>query len=233
MSQHVPVVLIPGFMSDAVSWTHQFEALSSDSEVIIPGGHYELPSMQEMARHIAQELPEQFDVVGWSMGGYIAFELYRVAKDRIRKLALVSTTARPETSESAQRRAEVLAAVSNKGIRAVWSQLLDKLLYEPGRVDIAFKMRIVEAAEKLGEHVLRSQTTAIIERRDARPDLETMGCETLIVAGQHDVIVPMEQSIEMNRSMIHSRLHVIRQAGHCSPWEQPEQINNLLRTFFA
>lgn len=233
MSQQVPVVLIPGIMSDAVSWSYQFEALSSDREVILPSGYYELPSMQEMALHIARQLPEQFDVVGWSMGGYIAFELYRVVKERIRRLALVSTTARPETAESAKRRAEVLEAVSNRGIHAVWSQLLDRLLHEPGHVDTAFKMRVVEAAEKLGEHVLRSQTNAIIERRDTRPELETMRCETLVVAGQYDTAIPMEHLIEIERSMIHSRLHVIRHAGHCSPWERPEQINNLLRTFFA
>lgn len=233
MSQQVPIVLIPGILSDAVSWRYQFEALSSDREVIVPSGHYGLPSIKEMAVDMARQLPEQFDLVGWSMGGYIAFELYPIAKDRIRRLALISTTARPETDESAKQRAEVVQAVSRKGIRAVWSQLLDKLLREPGRFDAVFKRQVVEAAEKLGEHVLRRQTTAIIERRDLRPTLETMRCETLVVAGENDIVMPLEHSLEINRSMIHSRLHVIGQAGHLSPWEQPEEISGLLRTFFA
>ena len=233
MSQQLPVVVIPGIMSDAVSWRYQLEALSADRGVIVPGGHYGLPSIKEMAVDIARQLPQRFDLVGWSMGGYIAFELYPIVTDRIRRLALVNTTARPETEESAKQRASVVQAVSQKGVREVWLGLLGKLLREPGRVDAAFQRQVIEAAEKLGEPVLRSQTAAIIDRRDTRPTLESMRCETLIVAGEHDSVVPLEQSIEINRAMIHSRLHVIRQAGHLSPWEQPDEVSHLLRTFFA
>jgi pimeloyl-ACP methyl ester carboxylesterase len=61
-------------------------------------------SVAEMAARLLDDAPESFVLVGISMGGYIALEVVRQGPARVRALALISTSAEPDTPKQASSR---------------------------------------------------------------------------------------------------------------------------------
>ena len=83
-------VLIPGFMADASLWDDVAPALSALGPIV----HADVSraaTIAEMARHVLAKAPEQFALIGFSMGGYVALEIARAARDRVQALGLVAT----------------------------------------------------------------------------------------------------------------------------------------------
>ena len=227
-----PLVLLSGHMSSAATWEHQVRQLPRQRRVVVPDAHYGLNSIAAMARTIAASAPERFDLVGWSMGGYIALELYPLVRERIRSLTLISTSARAESRAALIRRAEFLRAVQTSGLRAAFVASLDQMIKDPQRVDADFRARIISNAVNLGEEVLFSQIKAMIGRNDNRSLLEQIDCETLVIAATDDDVVPKDYTEEIARHIPRSRLHIVAGTGHCAPWERAEEINRVLANFW-
>ncbi len=226
-----PLVLIAGRMTTPVAWRHQTDFFT-DREVITPDWHYGLPSMRAMAEEIATRLPERFDLVGWSMGGYIVFELYPLVRDRVRRLGLISTTARAEEPESAATRRRVLAEAERNGMPFAWRQSQIKLAIASATVDPDLQSSLADAFLDLGLDVLRKQTEAIIERRDTREHLKDITCPTIVITGMEDTIIPVDRSEEIASMLPDAELHILQRAGHCSPYETPDAFNALMQRFF-
>ena len=97
-----PLVLVPGLLTDERLWSHQINALSDLATPLVAN----VPtsdSVRGMARDILEWAPENFALVGLSMGGYIALEIMRQAPERVNALALLDTSAEP-TLRSRQKR---------------------------------------------------------------------------------------------------------------------------------
>ena len=229
----LPLVLVPGHMGTALSWHYQREALKSEREIIVPDRHYALPSIQEMAREIAATLPPRFDLAGWSMGGYIVLELYPLVRERVGRLILISTSARPEHEEAKARRAELLESVAADGLAVVWRRQFQRFVVDPSRLYEGFKERVIQDSVRLGEEVLRSQIKAISARRDTRGELGRIGCKTLVIGGREDVIIPVECAQEIADAVPHAALHVLDDVGHCLPWERPNLVNAIMHQFLS
>lgn len=225
------LVLIPGFMATASAWRFQVDAFEGNRQIVIPDQHYSLSSIRQMASHMTERLPPSFDVVGWSMGGYIAIELYLLARQRVRKLVLIGTNARPESAKALASRANLLKSVESTGLRAAFANQINLNLYDAARVDGAFIDGITRDISRLGEETFRSQLAALISRRDVRPSLGQVTCEVLVVVGKQDTVTPLECSREIASLLPHASLEVVNEAGHCAPWEKPQVVNNLLQAF--
>lgn len=227
----LPLVLIPGAMAGAVAWRYQIAEFATDREVLVPDRHFGLETIQAMAHDIAPRLPPLFDLAGWSMGGYVLFELYPLVRERVRKIALICTSARAESREARQRRADLLHNVGADGIRSVYQRQIDSNLVAPSRFDPAFREEILVETERLGERTLRSQIRAMSNRRDSRESLRQITADTLIIAARHDVVTPPECSLEMASLLPCATLHIVESAGHCAPWEGSEEVNGVMRRF--
>jgi pimeloyl-ACP methyl ester carboxylesterase len=225
------LVLIPGFMGTASAWRFQIDAFGGSRPIAIPDEHYSFTSIRDMACHMVERLPPRFDLVGWSMGGYIAIELYPLVRERVRKLALIATSARPESAKALAGRAELLKSVESTGLRAAFMSLINSNLNDPARVATAFIDGILADTANLGEETLRNQLAALISRRDTRPSLGKVECEALIVVGQHDAVTPPECSRELASLLPRASLEIVEEAGHFAPWEKPQAVNGLLQAF--
>ncbi len=228
-----PLVLLPGHMSSAATWEQQCRALRGRRTIVVPDTHYGLDSIAQMARAIAAVTPERCDLVGWSMGGYIALELYRLVSERIRTLTLISTSARAESPAALIRRGEFLRTVQTVGLRAAYIASLDQMIKEPHHIEPAFRERIIGEAMRFGEPVLFSQIKAMIGRQDNRAMLPQIDCPTLVIVATEDDVVPPEYTEELAHAIRRSRLHVVRGTGHCAPWERAGEINPVLEDFWA
>ena len=96
-----PIILIPGLAADAAMWVAQRDALAATREVHITDVHFRFATLPEMARALLAEHAGGLILCGASMGGMLAFEALRQAPQRVQGLALLGTSARPDTPEIA------------------------------------------------------------------------------------------------------------------------------------
>src|SRR6201999_4491259 len=122
MTDAMPVVLVPGLIGRARIWAPVVPALWRHGPLMI-ANHIRDDSMAAIARRILSEAPPRFALAGHSMGGYIAFEIIRQAPERVAKLALMSTQARPDTPEATVRRRGMIARAQEGEFRAVLDEL--------------------------------------------------------------------------------------------------------------
>jgi pimeloyl-ACP methyl ester carboxylesterase len=104
-----PLLLLPGLASDAELFGPQLEDLAVVADVRVA----DLSRHDTMAALAADALAQapwpRFALGGLSMGGYVAYEILRQAPQRVSALALIDTSARPDTPESTENRRRLMA----------------------------------------------------------------------------------------------------------------------------
>ena len=99
MDNTMPILLVPGLACSPRIFAPVIPALWRFGPVTV-ANHIRDDNMGAIARRILAEAPPRFALAGHSMGGYIAFEIMRQAPERVAKLALINTQARPDTPEA-------------------------------------------------------------------------------------------------------------------------------------
>lgn len=231
-AESLPLVLLAGRMTASYAWHHQQEHFSKSRTVITSDRHAGLRSIRAMAEMIAKDLPPRFDLAGWSMGGYIAFELMEMIGDRVAHLCLISTTAQPETQVSARARRIANAATKKTGIGPDWfrDQILNAAWAE---IDPAFVTALSAADMQFDLSTLENQTEAIVNRRDARGLLGDITCPTTIIGGTRDTVIPVERAREIAEAIPGAAYLEIADAGHLSPIETPQEVNRALKNLLS
>ena len=159
------------------------------------------------------------------MGGYVALEILRQAPQRVERLALLNTNARPDTPEASANRRRLMDLAATD-FPAVIRTLIPKLLSEEHLAEHAGS--ITEMALGVGKEAFIRQERAIIGRIDSRPHLAAIRCPTLVVAGRGDAIMPLEVLEELARGIPGARLAVVEKSGHIPSIEQPAEVSKLL-----
>lgn len=224
----LPLLLLPGLLCDAALWAHQLRHLGAERDVTVADLRHD-DTFPAMAARVLAAAPARFALAGLSMGGYLAFELLRQAPERVARLALLDTGARPDTEEQRTRR-RVLLDLSRRGqFKGVTPRLLPLYLH-PDRVhEEALAGTVMAMAERLGPETFLRQQHAIMQRPDSRPLLPAITAPTLVVCGREDAATPLALSEEMAAGIPGARLAVIEECGHLSPLERPQAVTALLR----
>ncbi|KON80685.1 alpha/beta hydrolase [Azoarcus sp. PA01] len=226
------LLLLPGLLNGASLFEHQADGLADVVGITIADltGSDSMAGLAEDALAQAPEGP--FVLAGMSMGGYVAFEILRRAPHRVRALALLSTSARPDTPEATAAREELIE-LGATDFPAVIEKLLARMSH-PEHANTPEVGGVFQSmATGLGYEVFVRQQRAIIGRADSRPTLAEIECPTLVLCGQEDLITPPAVHRELAAGISGARLHVIEECGHLVPLEQPEQVTGLLRDWLA
>ncbi len=228
MKEKIPLVLLPGLLCDALLWRHQSDNLTDIATPSV-ADLTEADSVGGLARAVLTAAPPRFALAGLSMGGYVAFEIMRIAADRVMKLALIDTAARPDTAEQSARRRGLIQLSEMGDFKGVTPRLLP-LLVHPDRVaDPRIAVPVQEMAMRIGQAAFARQQTAIMNRPDSRPDLPKIACPTLVLCGRQDALTPPPLAEEMAAAIPGARLTIIENSGHLSPLEQPEAVTRAMR----
>jgi pimeloyl-ACP methyl ester carboxylesterase len=222
-----PIVLVPGLMCTAEIFAPQVAALWPFGPVTVAStlaGN----TLSEMAASILASAPPRFAVAGISMGGYISMEILRQAPERIVKLALLDTTARPDTPEQTANRRALMARVDTEDFEALAMASLTALLHPSHQDDQRLRDLNARMSAAVGPEGFKRQTEAIIGRPDSRPGLAAIAVPTLVLVGDGDTLTPVDRSEEMVAGIPGARLVVVKDSGHCSTIEQPEAVNRAL-----
>jgi pimeloyl-ACP methyl ester carboxylesterase len=232
MIEPLPVVLIPGLLCSARLYAEQVPQLWRLGPVTI-ADHTRDDSMRAIALRILAAAPPRFALVGLSMGGYLGFEILRQAPERIVKLVLLDTSARPDTSEqSAMRRAQIELAKGGR-LAEVVDASIPRLVLPKHRSDPLLRQVLHRMAAEVGVEAFVRQQHANIGRPDSRPGLGAIRCPTLVLVGDGDEITPLDRAAEIASGIGGARLVAIPESGHSSTIEQPEFVTQALLEFLG
>ena len=227
-----PLLLLPGLASDAELFGPQLEDLAvvADVRVADLSRH---DTMAELAADALAQAPwPRFALGGISMGGYVAYEILRQAPQRVSALALMDTSARPDTPEATDNRRRLMA-LAERDFPAVVETLLPKLM-TPGHVADPRLAKVVrDMAGRVGADAFVRQERAIIGRADSRPDLARITCPTIVLAGADDQLIPREVHAEQAAGIRGAELVIVDDCGHLSSIERPAQVDAALRRWLA
>ncbi len=222
-----PIVLIPGLLCTAEVFAPQVAALWPYGPVTI-ANTLEGESMAEIARNILASAPPRFALGGISMGGYLSFEILRQAPQRVIKLALLDTTARPDTPEQTAQRKAMLEGARAGRFETLASAALKAMLHPAHQNDPALGALNFRMAQAVGVEGFARQTAAIIARPDSRPGLAAIAVPTLMLVGEDDPLTPPDRAQEIAAAIPQARLVVIPDCGHSATLEQPEAVSRAL-----
>jgi 3-oxoadipate enol-lactonase len=167
--------------------------------------------------------------VGVSVGGYLAFELWRRAPERIRALVLCDTRASAEPPDGRATRDRAIETIREGGAEAIWRELEDRVL-APAATR-AVRERAREIAVSRDPQNLVATIEAIRDRPDSTESVATISVPTLVVVGEDDRIVPPADAAALAEALPLGRLRVIPQAGHVPPLERPESFEAVVAGF--
>jgi pimeloyl-ACP methyl ester carboxylesterase len=221
MNQSIPILLVPGLASSSRIYAPVVPALWQFGPVTI-ANHIRDDSMAAITRRVLSEAPPRFALAGHSMGGYIAFEIMRQAPERVMKLALINTQARPDTPEATERRRGQIARAQRGELSAVREAMFPDLVHPSRREDAGLRRLVHEQGEDVGVEGFVRQQIAIIAREDSRPTLATIRCPTLVLTGDADNTISNDLSREMSDGIAGARLVILERCGHLPQAERPE-----------
>jgi pimeloyl-ACP methyl ester carboxylesterase len=169
---------------------------------------------------------------GVSMGGYIAFAMFRHAARYFQGLILADTRSQADTPEALDGRRKMLQLVQEKGPAAVAVEMIPKLLGETTRrtrPEIVDQVRALVLANST--EAIAGAIRALMTRPDSTPLLPTIHVPALILVGDEDVVTPTPAAEELHRGVAGSQLTIVPAAGHLSNLEQPGAVNAALAHF--
>jgi pimeloyl-ACP methyl ester carboxylesterase len=232
-----PVVFLPGLLCDRACWTLQLAALRDHADCAV-ADYASLDSLPAMAGAVLARASGDLVVVGHSMGGRVALEVYRRAPERVRGLALLDTgyQARAHDDAGERERAgrmQLVELARRDGMRAMGRQWVRPMVH-PGRLDDELLIgAILDMIERTTVDVFAAQQRALLARPDATALLSQIACPTLVLCGREDAWSPPSRHEEMVRRIPSSELVVVERCGHMSTMERPDEVSAALRAWLA
>jgi pimeloyl-ACP methyl ester carboxylesterase len=226
------LVLLPGLAADAAMWSHQLEALRA-WRPHVADVHMRESTIEAMAAALLAEHAGDLVLCGASMGGMVAMEAARQAPQRMRGLALLGTSARPETADMRALREAAIVLFEQDCMREVLEPNVAFAFHPANAADPALVRSYLDLVPRAGAQQLIRQNRAVIARPDARLHLPSVRCPTLVLCGAADQITPPECSQEIASLVPGARSAVLEDCGHMLTMEQPERVSAELAQWLA
>ncbi|KQV78417.1 alpha/beta hydrolase [Massilia sp. Root351] len=219
-----PLLLIPGYMLDETLWDDVLPLLGVDRP-IIHGSLREGGAVEEMARRILAASPPRLVLAGFSMGGYIAREIARLAPERVQSLILVATSSRPDSQATREQRAKAARNTPQGPFRGLSKGAIVTSLHPDQAGNAALVERVRAMGARLGRDVFLRQS--LLERGDMER-LGAIACPTLVIAAAQDQLRSLAEAEELRDGIPAARLQVVERSGHLIPLEQPAALAQLM-----
>lgn len=226
-SERRALLLLPGLLCDERLWRDQASALADIAQPMIANLTLDA-DISAMAARALENAPPKFALAALSMGGYVAFEILRQQPHRVTRIALFSTSAAPDSAERAAQRRTALNLLQKGRFLGVSAHLLPQLVHQR-HVHSGVGEEVLAMAARVGGDAFFRQQTAILNRPDFRPVLQTVAVPTLVAVGEDDKLTPPADAHEISNGIRGARLHQFAECGHLPAMELPQQTSDLLR----
>ncbi|HVJ09754.1 MAG TPA: alpha/beta fold hydrolase [Acidisarcina sp.] len=174
---------------------------------------------------------EKAFLCGCSIGGYVLYELWRQAPERIAGMAIFCSKPQPDSPASKARRQETIAEIQAHGTDKFFDAMAQSLLGASARQrNPALAGTVREMMRMEPEAVIEIQR-ALGDRPDSMPTIKTIDVPLLAVAGGEDTSSSPSE-MEVLGQLVHgAEYHMISDAGHYAALEQPERVGTMLGHF--
>lgn len=226
------LVLLPGLACDAELWRDQLSALMAWHPRVTQV-HQRHDTIQAMAGALLAQEPGPLILCGASMGGMIAMEAARQAPRRVAALALLGTTASPESPDIRELRQAAIALFERGEVADVVEPNMAFAFHPDSLTRQPLRDRYLGMILRAGAHQLVRQNRAVSSRPDARVHLRQLRCPVLVLCGEQDQLTPPACSRDIHDRVAGSELRVLPRCGHMLTLEQPEAVNAALLTWLA
>lgn len=211
-------------MLDHRAYAGQLASLADSTEVRV-GDISRSETLAEIAVDVLRDAPPRFALVGLSMGGIVAFEIWRRAAQRVTHLALLDTTPYVDAPERQTLRLEQIAMVETGKLRDLLVHSMKPLyLAKKNRANGHVVQEILDMALAAGPDVFRRQSLALRSRPDSVETLQTITCPALVLCGREDALCPVDFHVTMAAAMPRADLHVLAECGHLPTMEEPAAV---------
>ena len=220
--------MVPGMMCDERIFSPQIEALSQNLEVTI-ADISNFSSVRELASDVLKKAPKKFSLLGHSMGGIVAMEIYSQEPNRIEKLILMDTNPKAELDEVKLKREPQIREV-NKGklLEVMRDEMKPNYLAESENKRSVLNI-CMDMALSLGPEVFINQSRALQSRLDQQNTIQSINIPVLIMCGSEDKLCPVERHEMMHNMISDSDLKIINNAGHMPTLEQPRETTEVIK----
>ena len=222
-----PILFVPGLLCSAEMFEVQAAALWPLGPTTV-ASTLEGNTVEEVAGRVLETAPPRFALAGISMGGYISLEIMRQAPERVARLALLDTTARPDTPEQTAQRRQTFEQARSGDFLSTALASLTNLMHPARRGDVSLRKINERMARAVGLEGFARQLELIISRPDSRPSLSAIAVPTLVLVGDADALTPVNRAQEIAENISESRLVVVPECGHLSTIEQPHGVASAL-----
>ena len=250
----VPLVFLQHFRGGMDHWDPTLtDGFAKDRPVIlfdnagVGSSSGETPStIEAMADHLADFVNalglEQVDVLGFSIGGYVAQAFSAAHSTSVRRLILVGTAPRggePPTDPNYAAYATATDPATGEGTLEAFLYLFFSPSPQGQAAGMAFwerrHRRLVDVDRPSSLQTMKAQSAAVAEWRQARgerfAEIATLAVPTLVVNGSNDVMVPTINSYRLSQYMPDAQLIIYPDAGHASLFQYPELFLTHARMF--
>jgi len=242
-------ILLHGFPIDHRMWLdvmssplceqHTFAAIDLRGHGLSPWSGNNVHTMDLMADDVSAVIrtltDDPVDIVGLSMGGYIAQALVARHPELVSSLALVSTRARGDTDEQSAGRELAIGTVLHEGRAALAAAMIEKLLAPIDDHNSHCQMvraRLSTMIESLPVETIVADLRGLQGRKDRSDTTSSVTAPVLVVVGEHDAITPKTETAAWAASIPGAQHTVVPGAGHVSPMENPAEFVRVLAQFW-
>ena len=241
----VPIVFLHGFPHDRRLWIPQLGPMVDRCRCIAPDlrgfgetrgtGPTSIDRYADDAVELLDGLEIQRAVIcGLSMGGYVAFAIWRRHAARVRALVLADTKAAADTDEGREKRRQMIDLARDRGSAAIADAQLTGMVgkttreKQPGVVEAVREMMVAAPVDGIV-----GALQAMMNRPDSTPTLATIDVPTLVIVGDEDALTPPKEARLVQQGIRGSQLEILEQAGHVSNLERPAAFNHVLSEFLS
>ncbi|MDH4113252.1 MAG: alpha/beta hydrolase [Actinomycetota bacterium] len=173
---------------------------------------------------------ERAVICGLSMGGYVAFEIWRMARQRVAGFVLANTRSGADTDEAAEGRRSLAAKLRAEGS----GFLVDApppLLAAP--LGEGHWPRVLSSIGEQPAEAIAAAAEGMAERRDSTPDLGTIDVPCLVLTSEKDTLIPPATTLEMAEHIRDAQAVTLAGAGHLSNVEAASAFSEALTDFLG
>jgi len=243
-SANPPLIFVHAFPLDSRMWNEQAEYFKDKFRVITYDVRglgksykdekdvYTMETYADDLLSIIKELAlENVNVCGLSMGGYIILRAVQKEPALFSKIILADTKADADDNTGLLGRAAMINKLQTQGKDFLLTEFLPKLISEEGLKNENLSSNLKEIITSQDATGIAKAVTAIALRLNHLENLLKISAPVLIVIGEKDKLTPLENSQKMDFLITDSRLEIIKNAGHISNMENPQDFNKAIENF--
>ena len=223
------IYLIPGLMTDHRLWSRLIPILQNEYELV----HIPIPHSQDFDEIIDILFntfkEEKINLLGFSLGGYIASYFAITYPNRVNRLFTVAATPGNSTEAEIERRKEKFVAIEKNGFTGLSYEKAKSLLEEKNQEDVELIKIVQDMFMDLGKETFISQLTSTFYRKDLFEDLTNLDIPIWFFYSTNDRLLNKEA---LKKLLLDTHnMNVISRVGtsHNIPLEEPELLSSHIK----